>query len=215
VEVNGKNCPLPDPIPGVQTPGNITALVLLQCNVENNIRMTWKTPFEDKYAVAVYLVKKLTHSDLFESLKTQGVRDASFTRDLIKEKLSDDPVSDIGIISFIMSLMCPLSQMRMTTPCCASTCCHVQCFDASAYLQMNDKKPKWICPVCGKPALYDNLVIDGYLQQVLLSNQLPVDGNKIELHKDGSWSSLIAKQDQTTALSPTVSILYLHICSLW
>lgn len=44
----------------------------------------------------------------------------------------------------------------------SSTCSHLQCFDASLYLQMNERKPTWNCPVCDKPAIYDNLVIDGY-----------------------------------------------------
>lgn len=46
-------------------------------------------------------------------------------------------------------------------PCRASTCDHLQCFDASLYLQMNERKPTWTCPVCDKSALYDYLVIDG------------------------------------------------------
>lgn len=45
----------------------------------------------------------------------------------------------------------------------ASTCKHLQCFDASLYLQMNERKPTWNCPVCDKPALYESLVIDGYV----------------------------------------------------
>ena len=43
-----------------------------------------------------------------------------------------------------------LGKMRMTTPCRSSTCDHLQCFDASLYLMMNEKKPKWVCPVCNK-----------------------------------------------------------------
>lgn len=45
----------------------------------------------------------------------------------------------------------------------ASTCLHLQCFDASLFLQMNERKPTWNCPVCDKPALYETLVIDGYV----------------------------------------------------
>ena len=49
--------------------------------------------------------------------------------------------------------------MRMTFPCRASTCDHLQCFDAQLYLMMNEKKPKWVCPVCNKSAYYENLLI--------------------------------------------------------
>lgn len=80
---------------------------------------------------------------------------------LVKEKLSDDGDCEIATTSLRVSLMCPLGKMRMTTPCRPHTCGHLQCFDASLFLQMNERKPTWNCPVCDKPALYDNLVIDG------------------------------------------------------
>lgn len=59
---------------------------------------------------------------------------------------------------------CPppkLGKMRLVVPCRATTCTHLQCFDAALYLQMNEKKPTWTCPVCDKKAPYDNLIIDG------------------------------------------------------
>jgi hypothetical protein len=59
-----------------------------------------------------------------------------------------------------------LGKMRMTIPCRSSTCTHLQCFDASTFLMMNEKKPTWICPVCDKPAPFDKLIIDGYITNV-------------------------------------------------
>ena len=61
--------------------------------------------------------------------------------------------------------------MRMTLPSRASTSDHLQCFDANLYLKMNEKKAKWLCPVCNKPALYDNLLLDGFFNDVLLSSR--------------------------------------------
>lgn len=54
-----------------------------------------------------------------------------------------------------------LGKMRLTIPCRAVTCTHLQCFDAALYLQMNEKKPTWICPVCDKKAAYESLILDG------------------------------------------------------
>jgi hypothetical protein len=54
------------------------------------------------------------------------------------------------------------------------------------------------------------LVCVRYFQQVLLSGKLPTDGNEIQLHQDGSWSSLIVKKEQTRVLSPVVSVFYHH-----
>ncbi|MEQ2233037.1 hypothetical protein ILYODFUR_017642, partial [Ilyodon furcidens] len=79
-----------------------------------------------------------------------------------KEKLTADPDSEIATTSLRVSLLCPLGKMRLTVPCRAVTCSHLQCFDAALYLQMNEKKPSWICPVCDKNAAYENLIIDGW-----------------------------------------------------
>ncbi|XP_069691208.1 E3 SUMO-protein ligase PIAS2 isoform X2 [Periplaneta americana] len=211
VKVNGKMCPLPNPIPtnkpGVEPkrpprPVNITTMVKLSPTVANHITVSWNAEYGRGYVIAVYLVRKLTSSELLQRLKTRGVRHSDFTRGLIKEKLAEDADCEIATTSLRVSLVCPLGKMRMTTPCRASTCYHLQCFDASLYLQMNERKPTWMCPVCDKPAVYDNLVIDGYFQQVLLSGKLSADGNEIQLHQDGSWSSLILKKEQTRVLSP-------------
>jgi ubiquitin C-terminal hydrolase len=51
--------------------------------------------------------------------------------------------------------------MRLGVPCRVLTCVHLQCFDAVFFLQMNEKKPTWTCPVCDKPAPFELLTIDG------------------------------------------------------
>lgn len=110
--------------------------------------------------------------------------------------MNEDADSEIATTSLRVSLACPLGKMRMSTPCRASTCSHLQCFDASLFLQMNERKPTWNCPVCDKPALYDNLVIDGYFQEVLNSNKLLPDVNEIQLLQDGSWENLVLKKEK-------------------
>lgn len=70
---------------------------------------------------------------------------------------------------------------------------HLQCMDASLYLQMNELKASWICPVCDKPILYKDLVIDGYFLDVI--NKLTADVHEIQLHKDGSWTRLDKKNE--------------------
>jgi E3 SUMO-protein ligase PIAS1/E3 SUMO-protein ligase PIAS2 len=60
---------------------------------------------------------------------------------------------------------------------------------------MNEKKSTWKCPVCDQPALYENLLIDGYFLEVINSPKLSSDENEILLHKDGSWSGFSKKAD--------------------
>ena len=76
----------------------------------------------------------------------------------------------------------------MTMPCRPTTCDHLQCFDASLFLMMNEKKPTWTCPVCDSPARYDDLMIDGYFEEVIKSPLLPDEENEIILNQDGSWN---------------------------
>ncbi|XP_011255566.1 E3 SUMO-protein ligase PIAS3 isoform X4 [Camponotus floridanus] len=205
VKVNGKLCPLPNPIPTNKPsvepkrpprPVNISPLVKLSPTVGNEIRVTWSADYGRRYAIAVYLVKKLTSAELLIRLKNRGPRQSDYTRGLIKEKLNEDADSEIATTSLRVSLACPLGKMRMCTPCRASTCSHLQCFDASLFLQMNERKPTWNCPVCDKPALYDTLVIDGYFQEVLNSNKLLPDVNEIQLLQDGSWENLVLKKEK-------------------
>ncbi|XP_018575929.1 E3 SUMO-protein ligase PIAS2 [Anoplophora glabripennis] len=213
VKVNNKLCPLPNPIPtnkpGVEPkrpprPVNITQLVKLSPTVANTITVSWAADYGRGYAITVALVHKLTSFDLLQRLKNKGVKNADHTRALIKEKLSDDGDCEIATTSLRVSLMCPLGKMRMTTPCRAITCSHLQCFDASLYLQMNERKPTWNCPVCDKPSLYDNLVIDGYFQEVLNSPTLLSECNEIQLHKDGSWSTQNQEKKTVKIEKPTV-----------
>ena len=92
------------------------------------------------------------------------------TKKRIREIL--DPDSEIRTDSLRLGLRCPLGKMRMSLPCRAYPGCklHVQCFDASMFIQMNEKKASWACPVCNEPAAFNELAIDEYFAEVLASS---------------------------------------------
>ncbi|KAF9794848.1 hypothetical protein SFRURICE_015127 [Spodoptera frugiperda] len=184
VKVNNKMCPLPNPIPTNKPtpepkrpprPVNISSLVKLSPTVANTIQVTWAADFTRAYVLSVFMVRKLTSAELLQRLKNKGTKNPDYTRSLIKEKLSEDYDSEIATTSLRVSLMCPLGKMRMACPCRPANCPHLQCFDASLFLQMNERKPTWLCPVCDRPAPYDSLVVDG--------------ATRSQLHADGSWSA--------------------------
>merc|ERR1719447_2006237 len=146
VKVNGRLQTLPNPIPtnkpGVEPkrppkPIDITSLCKLSSTAANFINVTWAVEVGSGYTVSVYFVDKLSSTDLMDELKKKGKRHSDYTRALIKDKLSDKD-NEIATTSCKVSLACPLGKMRMTTPCRSSTCDHLQCFDASLYLMMND-----------------------------------------------------------------------------
>eukprot|EP00079_Xenopus_tropicalis_P036191 XP_017949962.1 PREDICTED: E3 SUMO-protein ligase PIAS2 isoform X2 [Xenopus tropicalis] len=207
IKVNGKLFPLPGcavpPKNGVEQkrpgrPLNITSLVRLSSAVPNQVSISWASEIGKNYSMSVYLVRQLTSAVLLQKLKMKGIRNPDHSRALIKEKLTADPDSEIATTSLRVSLMCPLGKMRLTIPCRAVTCSHLQCFDAALYLQMNEKKPTWICPVCDKKASYESLIIDGLFMEIL--NQCS-DVDEIKFQQDGSWCPMRPKKEPMTSPS--------------
>ncbi|XP_066541099.1 E3 SUMO-protein ligase PIAS1 isoform X2 [Hoplias malabaricus] len=200
VKVNGKPCNLPGYLPptknGVEPkrpsrPINITSLVRLSTTVPNTIVVSWTSEIGRSYSMAVYLVRQQSSTVLLQRLRSKGIRNPDHSRALIKEKLTADPDSEIATTSLRVSLLCPLGKMRLMIPCRALTCSHLQCFDATLYIQMNEKKPTWVCPVCDKKAPYEHLIIDGLFMEILSSC---VDCDEIQFKEDGSWAPMRSKK---------------------
>ena len=156
VEVNGKMCPLPNPIPTNKPnvepkrppkPVDITPLCKLNPTLVNTITIKWSVDHGKSWVLAINLVEKLTSEQLLNRLRDKGTRQKEFTREMIKKKLVDDG-DDIATTDIKVSLACPLGMMRMSTPCRPSTCDHLQCFDANLFINMNERKPTWqVCLV--------------------------------------------------------------------
>uniref|UniRef100_A0A3Q3DW10 Protein inhibitor of activated STAT 1 n=1 Tax=Hippocampus comes TaxID=109280 RepID=A0A3Q3DW10_HIPCM len=201
VKVNGKPCNLPGYLPptknGVEPkrpsrPINITSLVRLSTTVPNTIVVSWTAEIGRNYSMAVYLVKQQSSTVLLQRLRAKGIRNPDHSRALIKEKLTADPDSEIATTSLRVSLLCPLGKMRLMIPCRALTCSHLQCFDATLYIQMNEKKPTWVCPVCDKKAPYELLIIDGLFVEILNSC---TDCDEIQFKEDGNWAPMRTKKE--------------------
>ncbi|XP_071515230.1 uncharacterized protein [Panulirus ornatus] len=190
IAVNNNLCILPgiDSIPrGPARPINITFMCNLMGRNDIAVRNA-DTRNMENLKIFVQLVKKLTSQELIDRLKAKSPIKPEDTACQIKEKLQEDQTGDeIASTTFPCSLLCPLSKTRMKLPCRASSCSHFQCFDAVTYLQMNELKPKWSCPVCSEPAIYDHLLIDGYFKAVVEQN---ISCDKIVLLADGSWNPL-------------------------
>ncbi|XP_030048773.1 E3 SUMO-protein ligase PIAS2 isoform X3 [Microcaecilia unicolor] len=207
IKVNGKLFPLPGYAPppknGIEQkrpgrPLNITSLVRLSSAVPNQVSISWASEIGKSYSMSVYLVRQLTSAMLLQKLKLKGIRNPDHSRALIKEKLTADPDSEVATTSLRVSLMCPLGKMRLTIPCRAVTCTHLQCFDAALYLQMNEKKSTWICPVCDKKAAYETLILDGLFMEIL--NECS-DVDEIKFQEDGSWCPMRPKKESLNVSS--------------
>ncbi|VDO33860.1 unnamed protein product [Haemonchus placei] len=131
------------------------------------------------WAVAVYLV---SHS-FFDHHQNEHV-----TRDVIRTRLGGGNDDDIAMAQLKISLLCPLSRKRITLPARCKKCPHLQCFDLYNYLQMNEKRATWRCPVCSDWAPYRLLIIDAYFQDVL--SNVDAGAVEVELLVDGSYRTV-------------------------
>ncbi|XP_050544754.1 E3 SUMO-protein ligase PIAS2-like [Daktulosphaira vitifoliae] len=194
IRVCGKVCQLPPSAPNIKPgvearriprPINCTQHLKLNPNISNPVIVNWM-PDGKTYVFCAYLVKKLNAESLLKKLQEKGARSAVETKNNIIKKLADvDP--DLATTSYRFSLVCPLGKMRMKIPAKSTNCDHLQCFDASIFLLMNEKKPTWTCPTCSKPCIYDDIRIESYFLDVVSSPNLPENCKEIEIIADGSW----------------------------
>ncbi|KAK4309520.1 hypothetical protein Pmani_018872 [Petrolisthes manimaculis] len=187
IEVNHKFLPLPgfESIPrGPARPIDITHLCTLSKPGNNFIKVITS----ENVMIQVSLVQRLTFGHLLRTIQDQGYTSPHDTEIKIREKLEGSQVGDeIASTTQRCSLLCPLSKTRMNFPCRATTCHHFQCFDVTSYLQMNERNPKWLCPVCFQPAKYKDLHIDGYFKEILDQNTVC---DMVILTASGKWEPL-------------------------
>ncbi|GFW82403.1 hypothetical protein TNCV_3818831 [Trichonephila clavipes] len=198
LKINHKVANLPNPIPtnkpGTEprrpkVPIDITNLTKKTATESNEVQLSWASSSGKPFVMGIFLVRRQNSTTLIRRLKGNGVRNPDHTTAMIKEKLSQDRDSEIATMILRGSLMCPLGKIKMKLPCRALTCTHLQCFDATLYLQMNEKKPKWICPVCDKPAYFKNLAIDGLFLDITI--KAPAECTEVQFHEDGSWTPVM------------------------
>ena len=115
--------------------------------------------------------------------------------DAVRSK-AEDP--DIVATSTVLSLKDPVAYTRISTPCRSLSCNHNQCFDAAAYLQLQEQAPTWTCPICNKAATWENLALDQYVNDILNSTSPDIEAVTIE--PDGRWH--IQKESEGTNRKP-------------
>lgn len=192
VSVNGRQCKLPTlNTTNCQMPwrDNVPIDITLQTNLrnysENLINVTWSKE-QHEYMAGVYVIQKLTLNDLLEQLKKRPSRTYQNTQEFIKKSMESD--ADMGVDSMLITLQDPLTKLRMKFPARGVECIHLQCFDVIQFLQMNEQKQTWSCPICKKNVKFDDIEIDDFFLNMLQSSNLSKECENIILLKDGTWT---------------------------
>lgn len=203
IKVNDRTVALPAPIPSkvaggatewIRLPINIVTSCYLSQSVRNQVSVTWRPVRDREYVAAVFLVRKLSVATILSGLQQRSTQSATRTRAWIKKKVQRRANSDdIAVTRFHVPLACPLSRTRMSVPCRGRACKHLECFDAFNYLQVNERRPAWTCPLCGKPAAFSSLVVDQLFVDIVA--RAPGDCASVVFHKDGSWAPSASRKE--------------------
>ncbi|KAL3230868.1 hypothetical protein MRX96_003524 [Rhipicephalus microplus] len=207
VTVNDRACLLPAPV-SVQAPGGTTVRACLPVDilrfcflcpgVRNKISLSWQHENDREYFVGVFLVRRQSVATILRELQLKGIAPGmTQTKQLINAKERASGGDDIEVTSVHASLTCPLSKKRMSYPCRALRCKHIQCFDALSYLLSNEMRPTWMCPVCGERAAFSSLVIDRLFMWILVN--APADCDTVVIYNDGSWAPSACRKDDDQA----------------
>ncbi|KAI6214016.1 hypothetical protein M3Y94_00219200 [Aphelenchoides besseyi] len=150
------------------------------------------------YFVVVYVVKHLTPQILHDRIKDSDLIYFEETREMVRKSLQKGGEDDIAMDSLKVSLLCPLSRSVMNTPSRSRNCSHLQCFDLLNYLMMNEKRPTWKCPVCGKMCPYKSLVVDRYFSDII--TKVNGKAKDIELLPDADFKIVGEKKSQDLSI---------------
>lgn len=181
----------------VSKPIDLTKYLKLNPNLTNVLSINWY-PDDKPYYMAMSIVRHWTPQELLKQLFDRQPNSSEATKLEISSKfMGSDP--ELATTGFRISLLCPLSKVRMEKPVKSVNCLHFQCFDAKAFILMNEKKETWTCPVCIRPCLFKDLQVQTYFVDII-ANSLPNDENEIELLANGNWLRLSEYKAATEGL---------------
>ncbi|EPQ27442.1 uncharacterized protein PFL1_04980 [Pseudozyma flocculosa PF-1] len=155
--------------------------LLLQSQRQNRIELTY-TNCPKRHVLIVAVCEVTSAEMLVERLRKKAHRTKEDVLRSMKKAAEDD---DIQTGSATMSLKCPLSYTRMTTPSRSTHCPHVACFDAYSFYSINEQTPSWSCPHCNQTIRPDDLIVDDYVGDII--KKVPDDYETVIVEPDGSW----------------------------
>ncbi|KZT02638.1 uncharacterized protein LAESUDRAFT_729877 [Laetiporus sulphureus 93-53] len=173
--------------PGTAPPPDIGKKLRVTLGATNRVEMVYvnsQQPVQaKKYYIIVMLVETTTVEQLVDRLKKGKYKRGEEIRAQMAKAASID--DDIVAGHQKMSLKCPLSYMRIQTPCRSSHCVHPQCFDAFSWYSLMEQTTTWLCPVCEKVLNVEDLIVDGYFDNILKNT--PDDVEDVIVEADGQW----------------------------
>ncbi|KAJ7634252.1 PINIT domain-containing protein [Mycena polygramma] len=182
--------------PGTAPPPDLSKYIRLT-TASNKVEMIYvnsQQPVQPKkFYLLVQLIETVNVDSLVQELRKTGYKSS---HDIRREMISSMTVDeDIVAGPQKMSLKCPLSYMRVNTPCRSRKCTHSQCFDATSWFSVMEQTTTWLCPVCERTLDPKDLIIDGYFDEIL--KQSPESVEDVVVEADGEWHTTDNKYGST------------------
>ncbi|CEP10588.1 hypothetical protein [Parasitella parasitica] len=165
--------------PGTVNPPDLT--IMTRKHALNNVELVYISS-EIKYIASVYLVERTPVAQLIQTMKEK--RFVTKEEVLEKCKLQKTQQEDEIIMeSETLSTRDPLAFTRISIPIRSTGCKHLQCFDATVYLTMNEQTPTWSCPVCYRRIEeWEELFVDEYFMEILQNTPKHISSVRVELN---------------------------------
>ncbi|KAK5947877.1 E3 SUMO-protein ligase pli1 [Knufia fluminis] len=187
--------------PGSTRPVDITPFLRKKAGFPNNVELVYaltnKGANPQKYLLLVNLVQKKSIDTLVEDLKRGKYLSKARVIQEMMNRANDD---DIVVESSKMSLRDPVQMTRIETPCRSIGCKHNECFDAAVYLALQEQAPTWTCPICNRPAQWDNLVYDQFVEEILRNTHKDIE--QVTIEPDGRWHVIKTEEDEPKPKTP-------------
>jgi hypothetical protein len=137
------------------------------------------------YQVVVQLMRPNSVPDMVEQTRTRSTITIEDGRRHVLNSFRSNG-DDLVEMKKKVALSDPLVLTRIRVPARPSTCRHIACFDLTNFLLMNERIRTWRCPVCGSEALYKNLIVDGWMNNILTT--LGPDETEFVVYPDATWT---------------------------
>ena len=152
-------------------------------NGRNEVELTYIHTYQP-YILTIGICETVSSEELVEKIKKENVKSKETVLKEMKRAADDD---DIEVGDVTVNLKCPLSYMRLKTPCRSSVCTHIQCFDALSFYSINEQTPSWQCPICSRTIDPKQIFVDAYVLDIL--QRVPESEESVQIDSEGRWKT--------------------------
>lgn len=149
----------------------------------NEVELTYVHTYQP-YILTIGICETVSAEELVEQVKKESVKSKETVLKEMKRAADDD---DIEVGDVTVNLKCPLSYMRLKTPCRSSVCTHIQCFDAFSFYSINEQTPSWQCPICSRTVDPKQIFVDEYVLDIL--QRVPESEESVQIDSEGRWKT--------------------------